>query len=463
MKRVLQHSALAMAVAGGLLAAAPAHAITNVEANAGPQFNFVNPGARSLGMAGAFVGLADDSTAAYTNPAGLAQLTRREFAAEARYTQFHTLSSFGGRLLDEPTGVGLDTVSGLIEQETTRDVANLSFLSFAFPLEHGTIAVYRHELANFEAEFASQGAFAQNIGDDVTPARVARVIPTTNNIDLEIQNYGLAGSWRVGDKLMLGGSLNYFHFDIDTETFRYDLDADGNGVVTNIERLTVVDFSDAALRDELEQFGADDGWGFTLGMLWIPNDKWSVGAVYRRGPDFDYRFRSRVLGNVIEAGRTDFVVPDVLAVGVGFRPSDAWRISFDLAHVAYSQHADNVVEQSTVGEVDYLGLDDTIEARLGAEYTNINAENPYSLRFGVWHEPAHQIEFLGEATPYTGTPLGVPASRRNTKATQFIEGRDALHVTAGYGVVFKKFQVDAAVDLSKSSDVLSVSLVYFFE
>ena len=75
----------------------------------------------------------------------------------------------------------------------------------------------------------------------------------------------------------------------------------------------------------------------------------------------------------------------------------------------------------------------------------------------------HQVEFRGEATPYTGTPLGVPASRRNSKATQFIPGEDAFHVTAGYGVVFKKFQVDAAVDLSKRSDVLSVSLVYFFE
>ena len=40
------------------------------------QFSFSNPGARSLGLGGAFVALADDATAAWANPAGLVQITR---------------------------------------------------------------------------------------------------------------------------------------------------------------------------------------------------------------------------------------------------------------------------------------------------------------------------------------------------------------------------------------------------
>ena len=35
------------------------------------QFSFSNPGARSLGLGGAFVALAADATAAFANPAGL--------------------------------------------------------------------------------------------------------------------------------------------------------------------------------------------------------------------------------------------------------------------------------------------------------------------------------------------------------------------------------------------------------
>ena len=53
----------ALCLAGALLfLAAPAAAQTNAEMNAGIQFNFSTPGARSLGLGGAFVGLADDAT-----------------------------------------------------------------------------------------------------------------------------------------------------------------------------------------------------------------------------------------------------------------------------------------------------------------------------------------------------------------------------------------------------------------
>ena len=40
--------------------------------------NFAGVGVRAMGMGGAFVGVADDYTAAYWNPAGLAQIDRRE-------------------------------------------------------------------------------------------------------------------------------------------------------------------------------------------------------------------------------------------------------------------------------------------------------------------------------------------------------------------------------------------------
>src|ERR1700745_1832652 len=57
---------------------------TDIEALSGLQFNFGNPGARSLGMGGAFIGLADDASAAEANPAGLPSLRKPEFSIEAR-------------------------------------------------------------------------------------------------------------------------------------------------------------------------------------------------------------------------------------------------------------------------------------------------------------------------------------------------------------------------------------------
>lgn len=468
MKRILECSALAVAVSSCLLASAPALALTNVEANAGPQFNFVNPGARSLGMGGAFIGLADDSTSAYTNPAGLAQLSRKEWAVEVRNTDFSTYSVAGGRLVGPPTNIGLDTVDGLQTQNTDRTVTNLSFLSFAFPLEHGTLAVYRHELANFKADFTSNGIFVQTFGTAPAPGSfpsTSRIPPSISDVDLQIVNYGFAGSWRVGSKLMLGGSLNYYRFDFDTTSRRYSFDADGDGVESEQERLFVLDFSDAALSRIAYQRGDDGAVGFNLGMLWQPNDRWSLGAVYRHGPRFDYTYGVTVdaLGNPAFQGTTEFKVPDVWGLGLGYRPSDSWRIAFDVSRVNYSQHADDVVAQKDGSRIDYLSLDNTTEFRLGAEYTAVEAKHPYQIRFGTWHEPAHQLAFDGTVTLYNGTPPTPAQNDANFRAALFIEGKDAWHGTLGYGIVFDKFQIDTAFDYAQRAKVFSVSMVYFLK
>src|SRR5438128_11310592 len=57
---------------------------TDIESLSGLQFNFGNPGARSLGMGGAFLGLADDASAAEANPAGLTILRKPEVTIEGR-------------------------------------------------------------------------------------------------------------------------------------------------------------------------------------------------------------------------------------------------------------------------------------------------------------------------------------------------------------------------------------------
>src|SRR5678816_4567659 len=74
----------------GLVAEAAAgdKGLVNSETFGGFQFNFNNPGARSLGMGGAFVAVADDATAVVANPAGLTILQRPEVSAEYKFTRF---------------------------------------------------------------------------------------------------------------------------------------------------------------------------------------------------------------------------------------------------------------------------------------------------------------------------------------------------------------------------------------
>ena len=155
MKVVIQLSTVILASSGALLAQ------TNTENSPNIQFNLVVPGARSLAIGGAFLARADDATAAYTNPAGLTALSRPEISIEGRSWGFNHIFTDSGRVDgSEPTGIGTDTISGLRTGEAENDVLGFSFFSYVYPASRRwRFAFYRHELANFEARFGTQGNF----------------------------------------------------------------------------------------------------------------------------------------------------------------------------------------------------------------------------------------------------------------------------------------------------------------
>src|SRR6188508_21365 len=73
---------------------------TDIESLSGLQFNFGNPGARSLGMGGAFIGLADDASATEANPAGLTILRKTEFSVELRNYEEQQIFTTSGTFPD---------------------------------------------------------------------------------------------------------------------------------------------------------------------------------------------------------------------------------------------------------------------------------------------------------------------------------------------------------------------------
>src|SRR3954470_14512763 len=94
------NAARASAAAAFLLLASVtvARAQTGQTAQIPLQFDFLNPGARSLAMGSAFVAVADDATTAFTNPAGLTLSIRPEISAEIRFRQLDTPYLSSGRL-----------------------------------------------------------------------------------------------------------------------------------------------------------------------------------------------------------------------------------------------------------------------------------------------------------------------------------------------------------------------------
>ena len=106
-----------------LAAGRPGFAQSNIEANAGIQFDFSNPGARSRAMGGAFLALADDATASLSNPAGLTQLTAPQISFEGRFSNFTTVLPFQSTQRFN---------GSVINRDFTSDVGSPSFQSFVY-------------------------------------------------------------------------------------------------------------------------------------------------------------------------------------------------------------------------------------------------------------------------------------------------------------------------------------------
>jgi len=440
---------LTLAIGAALLGASGAAlAITDTETNASIPFNLASPGARSMGMGGAFLGLADDATAAYTNPAGLTQLVTPEISVEGRHTAYSLPYVNGGSASVSPFNG-----SGLNISEADSSQNNLSFLSVVYPHDRWSFAFYRDEVVRFNTDFASV------VTGEIVPG-VGTAFPIAAHADLKIVDYGVTAAWKASDAISLGLGLSYYDFNIDTNINRYGFSPAFTS--TNV-----------ALNSQ-SQFGSDNDVGINLGARFVLSEHWSAGLTYRRGPKFSYEATSAALANVTDNGdgtftpvatsptiATDlkdvrFKVPDEYGAGVSWHPTDALVINFDADYIQYSQLTHGI--QSLFGNgtatVANLSIPNGTEVHLGGEYTFTQMAHPFSLRAGVWHDPRHSIEF--KADP--GTDIGAVGL-----ATLFSGGQGSQnHVAIGMGWAFTKFQIDAAADFSDVTDTYSISAVYHF-
>jgi len=425
-----------MAVTAALFGfAGSAFAITDSETNASIPFSFSSPGARSLGMAGAFLGLADDATAAYTNPAGLTQLVQTEISLEARHTSYSTPYIDGGTASISPF-----SASGLNISDADSSNTNLSYLSVVIPHDRWSFALYRHELARFETDFSTLN------GADVGEFRL---FPFRSIADLKIVSLGAAAAYKVNDNVSLGVGLTRYDFRFDTATVRVD----------------DIDPQNISVASRQFQNGDDNAFGFNVGARFKLSDQFSLGATYRKAPRFDYKainvLYNDVDGNPLPApelftslNKVRFDIPDIFGVGLSWSPTDALVVNFDLDRVMYSQLTDNVNTLFDIqGAANRLYLEDGTEAHLGAEYTFASMAAPFSVRAGFWHDPRHSVAFKGTPADATQAVL----------ATLFAGGRGAEnHVSVGGGWAFKRFQLDFGADLSDGLDTYSMSGVYRF-
>lgn len=405
------------------------------------QFSFSNPGARSLGFGGAFVALADDATAAFANPAGLVQLTRPEVSVEGRLWDYSLSFTEGGRLAGEPTGIGIDDTAGLRFGESSDTAVSLSFLSFVYPRDRWSIAVYRHQLANIETRSATDGLFASLPDGPTLRADDLRVVG-----DVDIVTWGVAGALRVSEDVSFGLGVSYHDGRSDSTDGLFTFPPDGLFLPNPYRPQDLI----------ASQSGKIDGsdWTVNAGFLWKINRRWSLGGVYRAGtavPITQVTVAGPAFfepeGTVLESVTYDVELPDVYGLGFAFRaPNEALTVSVEWDHVEYSDILESI--QAGRGDVPGVVQDDGEEIHLGVEYAFLRTKPLLAVRAGAWRDPDHRFRFEGPNI------VDRAILRR---------GDDELHLAVGLGVVLRRYQFDFGADFSDEVNTLSLSAIYTFD
>lgn len=406
-----------------LVAAAPAAAQINVESFARLGFNFSPPGANSAALGGAFIPVADDATAAETNPAGLTQLLIPEISFEFKAAQY-------SRFLREEAGGG---VGGT---EFEDEVAFPSYVSLVYPFDRITLAVFRHELVNFRSTLIGEG-FPDEQNDYI-------LFPFTSVIDIEVQNIGAALALKLGSALSVGVSAGTSLLDMEVDFPRYQVPQYEEGFILN---RTLVDQT-------------DDHFFLNAGALLRLGNRVKVGGVYKKRPEFEMLPFSKVdvFGTELERPDNTFTlnVPDAYGGGMSIRVTDWLSLSADALLIQYSDLAQHVAlnfatfitgSEDLLQSSDYVA-DDGTDVHGGIEIV-IPAQTPLALRAGVARIAPSNIYYVGSSP-----------SQRELWGTGPAD--DEIRYTVGLGtVLFRRLQFDGAVAMGDSRNEVVASLVWF--
>jgi long-chain fatty acid transport protein len=370
-------------------------------------------GARAMAMGGAFVGLADDFTAVFWNPAGLAQLKKSTFGLAAHglfpSSDYTSLSTFN--------------------METEARVYPAGLLGFFQPVgDKIVVGVGAYTLSGLGQDWNNTGFESDVLALMELPPASAFTPPVT-----EYQWRSFIGSVTIAPTIAVKVSDRFFvgaTFNINYGFFKVDQWA-GPQIIYNPITKTYAFYN-------LGQSNLSiTGWGYgaTFGVLAKPSDMFSIGITYRlaskmklKGTAETENFPMFDLSDTSDA-TLDVTSPMWLAGGVAFKPTTNLTLTFDLQWTNWKKLDYLTVEFQDPGwiaagagsnELDLLWAD-KIQIRGGLEYKIGNL----ALRAGYYNDPAP-----------------APASTMNI----LIPGFTYNSVIGGIGYTSGGFHVDASLE-----------------
>lgn len=328
-------------------------------------------GPRAVAMGGAFVGLADDFSAVFWNPAGLANINQKYIA----FYGFDIIPSMTYKLETPVPGLQADAKS------VTKHYLG-GFVGYYHPVSENITAGL--------AVYAPSGLGISWDGKDLAGI-------SGGNTDIEwlskffVITIAPTMSFKVNEMFMLGFALNINYGSFEMQRW-------AGSTLIPIPPY-ILDFGQQSLKLS--------GWGFgaTLGALVKPSDMFSLGLTVRTPSKIGFSGDVGIenlnqLGGLIGASvsstskaETDLTMPLWIAGGVAFKPTEKFTLTFDVHWTQWSK-IDEV--KLTLADPTWgLLLDeeatklafrwkDATQIRFGAEY---QISPTFALRAGYYNDP----------------------------------------------------------------------------
>lgn len=446
-------------------------AVTDEEIFRDFRFNFINPGARSLGLGGAFISIADDATAAVANPSGLTNLASSQFFFEVRYASADPTTlerSFTDPFSDPGAPDGFN-ISVSTEPDS---MVSPSFFSYVQPWKSVCFGLSRQEVLNVQSQTQNRHEFLFGGLNDIRKG--------DGNIDLELVNWNASFAFKIHESFRLGLTISYGQFSQDSQVLNSYEDPTG-GLIgdPNFAGIPFELYSTSAS-------GSDSDFYFTAGFLWNIVPTVSLGGVYRQGGRFSVeqtlaaqtmdqslvpgRIAAQVFlnesGDLVTSAKESFVftnvfhVPDVIGVGLSWRPTERLTFAIDADHVTWSSLVEGYNSRLNILTVGWQSeeeasftVDDQTNLHFGVEYVLAqSSKNMWAIRGGYYQERDNRLR-----ADFPDGEFGYGLANNAT----FPEGEDENHYSLGLGIVIgDRFQMDLGAEASSSTFEAVWSLTY---
>jgi long-chain fatty acid transport protein len=312
-------------------------------------FNLNSNGTKALTMGGAFIGLADDFSAAFWNPAGLTQMKQT------------TLAFFGTDII--PSASYQFTYPGVFSIDTKAEVEHnfTGSVGFFKPLsEKVVVGIYGYTPSGLGVTWKG-----------------AELAPLSNGMSYEWHTYvGIITvapviAFKLSDKFSLGASFNI------------------NSGFAKLKRPGAGQYSE-------DTNGM--AFGATIGMLVKPSEKFSFGMTYRTP------LKVTLKGDATMTGAPTYGLPDTddaeravtfpmwFGAGIAIKPSDKLTFTADAQYTNWKTMDTIPMEFTNAlwkvyfepGAQLKLDWKDCVQLRFGLEY---KTSEKFAIRAGYYYDP----------------------------------------------------------------------------